>query len=97
MIIHPEHQPPDTDDKEAIFTAVAQYLKGLSMHVTSIDSTRPWGGFFVIEETDTDTFIEQLFPGYSTENIQQFGSKLSPMILVVGPEEELSGNITTGV
>lgn len=86
----PELQLSNTDDKEVVFTAIQQYLSKLSLHVTTTDSTRPWGGFFVIEEADTDNFIAQYFPTHNLKEIKQFGSKLSPKILVVGPGEELS-------
>jgi mannose-6-phosphate isomerase len=85
-----ELQLPVVEGKEAIFTAVRAYLDGLSLGIASIDSDRPWGGFFVIDEADTDTFIGQFFPEYDVQHIKQFGSRLSPKILVVGPSEELS-------
>lgn len=81
---------PTTEDKEAIFTAVNEYLGDLSLRAASTDSNRPWGGFFVIDEADTDAFISEFYPDYDIGNIRQFGSRLSPKILVVGPGEELS-------
>jgi mannose-6-phosphate isomerase len=76
--------------KEEVFTKIGAYLGELAIAVDSIDNQRPWGGFFVIDEASTDKFINQFFPDYDVEAIKQFGSKLSPKILVVGPEEELS-------
>jgi mannose-6-phosphate isomerase len=77
-------------EKPEVFTAVQQYMASLSLRAAAVDSERPWGGFFVVDERDTDTFIAQLYPDYSIEDITQFGSRLSPKFLVVGPGEELS-------
>jgi mannose-6-phosphate isomerase len=76
--------------KEEVFEKVTEYLGELAISVSSIDAARPWGGFFVIDEVSTDTFINQFFPYYDVASIKQFGAKLSPKILVVGPSEELS-------
>lgn len=80
---------PETS-KEEVFNKVQAYLGDLAIDIASMDSERPWGGFFVIDEGSTDIFINQFFPDYDIEDIKQFGSKLSPKILVVGPGEELS-------
>jgi hypothetical protein len=71
--------------KEEVFKTIAEYLSGLDITVGSVDAERPWGGFFVIDESSTDKFITQFFPDYDIDSIKQFGSKLSPKILVVGP------------
>lgn len=78
------------EDKKTIFTAIENYLGSLSLGIASSDQERPWGGFFVIDEQDTDAFIGKFFPDTDISDIKQFGSKLSPKILVVGPGEELS-------
>lgn len=76
--------------KNEVFERVSMYLGELLIDVSSTDTQRPWGGFFVIDESSTETFIQQFFPKYDIDSIKQFGSKLSPKILIVGPEEELS-------
>lgn len=80
---------PETP-KEKVFERIRMYLGELAINIASDDSERPWGGFFVIDEASTDNFIRTFFPNYDVEKIKQFGSKLSPKILIVGPEEELS-------
>lgn len=77
-------------NKDEVFQKVEAYLGELAIGIGSIDNSRPWGGFFVIKEDSTDDFINEFFPDYDVDSIKQFGSKLSPKILVVGPEEELS-------
>lgn len=80
---------PKTGNKEAIFTAVGEYLAGISLRASAIDAERPWGGFYVIDETQTKDFIARYFPDYPAEEIEK-GGKLSPKILVVGPGKRLS-------
>lgn len=80
---------PETPKNE-VFEKVQAYLGELAIDITAIDVDRPWGGFFVIDEVSTDTFINHFFPDYNIESIKQFGSKLSPKVLIVGPDEELS-------
>jgi len=74
--------------KEDIFSSVKELLNGLSIKIKSIDDQRPWGGFFVIDETDAPKFINHFFP---TNNIDQIVSlKVSPKILLVEPNKKLS-------
>lgn len=81
---------PHTESKEVVFNAIGDYLGGLSLRASSVDKDRPWGGFFVIEEEDINKFIDSFFPEYDTDSIKQFGTRLSPKILIVSPREELS-------
>lgn len=79
---------PDTP-KELIFEHVAEYLHRQNLKINKQDNTRPWGGFFVIEENEADKFISLYFPHLSKEALNISG-KLSPKILVVGPGKRLS-------
>lgn len=76
-------------NKELVFDAVSKYLGSLSIDVTSIDNQRPWGGFFVINEAQTQDFIKTYFPELPDKDIAK-GGKLSPKILVVEPGKRLS-------
>lgn len=53
------------------------------------DQTRPWGGFFVLDEAQTPQFAATYFPSINLSDIQ-ITQKLSPKILVVAPEKRLS-------
>lgn len=75
--------------KELIFEHVAEYLHLNSLKIKKQDSTRPWGGFFVIEENEAEKFIKLYFPLISQETLRISG-KLSPKILVVAPHKRLS-------
>lgn len=78
------------DPLGAVFSQVSKYLEEKSLRYTSVDNNRPWGGFFIINEEDTYRFIAAFFPDYPKDQIDQFGGKLSPKILIVGPDKRLS-------
>ncbi len=75
--------------KELIFEHVAEYLLLKNFKINKYDNTRPWGGFFVIEEAGAEKFIELYFPTFTKEELNISG-KLSPKILIVAPEKRLS-------
>jgi mannose-6-phosphate isomerase len=79
---------PETP-KELIFEHIAEYLHRQDLKIIKEDSTRPWGGFFVIEETDAEKFIAIYFPHLTKDDLTISG-KLSPKILVVAPNKRLS-------
>jgi mannose-6-phosphate isomerase len=76
--------------KKTVFDMVGKYLKELSLNFSNIDDARPWGGFFVIDETQTDDFIRIFFPGLERNQAGQSGQRLSPKILLVEPGKRLS-------
>ncbi len=78
-----------TDDKEMAFNRVSNYLSEKELQIASQDDTRPWGGFFVLDESDADKFIETFFP-HLTNAALNISGKLSPKILVVAPDKRLS-------
>ena len=78
-----------TTPKELIFEHIAEYLHLQNLKISKQDNTRPWGGFFVIEENEADKFINLYFPHLTKDELNISG-KLSPKILVVGPEKRLS-------
>jgi mannose-6-phosphate isomerase len=69
--------------------SIEQELSAENIRIASTDFTRPWGGFFVLDENDADKFIAAYFPTYKKEELM-LGNKLSPKILVVGPQKRLS-------
>lgn len=75
--------------KENVFRIVTDFLSEKNLTVASKDDTRPWGGFFVIDEVDADTFIAAFFPHLTKVELTIAG-KLSPKILVVAPDKRLS-------
>ena len=75
--------------KEDVFNKVRSYLDEQNLKIDKEDSSRPWGGFFVLDETQAEKFISLYFPHLTKEDLTISG-KLSPKILVVGPEKRLS-------
>jgi mannose-6-phosphate isomerase len=73
---------------QPIFEQVAARLAQQGLKVVSTDFQRPWGGFFVLDESQIHEFASLYFPhlaGHLPDN-----QKLSPKILVVGPQNRLS-------
>ena len=64
-------------------------IKGLGFEIIAKDFERPWGGFLVINESQSQEFANQFFDGIDIENLK-IGGKLSPKILVVKPNSKLS-------
>jgi len=75
--------------KDEMFNLVSDMLKQENLKIESSDFSRPWGGFFVLDENQADLFIETYFPTYKKEELM-LGNKLSPKILVVEPGKRLS-------
>jgi len=76
-------------DKTVVFEEIAAILKKENFTVIKQDQTRPWGGFFVIEESQANAFAAKFFPHLKMSEIQ-ITNKLSPKILVVAPNKRLS-------
>ena len=82
------HFSPESP-KELVFENVAEFLRQQNLKVDKQDNTRPWGGFFVLDEGEAEKFIGLFFPLLTKEELTIAG-KLSPKILVVGPGKRLS-------
>jgi mannose-6-phosphate isomerase-like protein (cupin superfamily) len=72
-----------------VFLEVKRQLDALGFSIATMDDQRPWGGFFVLEETQALKFKDHFFPDV-TFTPQQASGKLSPKILMVAPEKRLS-------
>lgn len=72
-----------------IFTTIEAELVNQGFSILRKDTNRPWGGFFAIREEQIEAFIERYFPELSINDFDS-SQKLSPKILIVGPEKRLS-------
>lgn len=79
----------DSCTKKEVFEKITKFLVSEKYTIVNQDYTRPWGGFFVIDESQAKTFATQFFPHLEMEEIQ-ITNKLSPKILVVAPNKRLS-------
>ncbi len=75
-------------EKEKMFSDIKLFLEQIGLDIVQIDSKRPWGGFFVINEADAGKFIDHFFPGMDRSLLLK--GKLSPKILLVQPAKKLS-------
>lgn len=80
--------PPQTS-KDQIFKQIEEQLLSTNLSIATFDKSRPWGGFFVIDETNIETFIKLFFPELNLADIK-IGNKLSPKILIVEKNKRLS-------
>lgn len=75
--------------KEEVFNSVKNYLISNDFNLINYDHSRPWGGFFVIDEAQASKFIGEFFADNSVdENIER--GKISPKILIVENDKRLS-------
>jgi len=75
--------------KSDIFLEVSDFLDKEGYIIINKDESRPWGGFFVIDENQLSKFKTQFFEDVHLDE-QQLAQKLSPKILLVAPDKRLS-------
>ena len=71
------------------FDYIEKKVKELGFRINYKDFNRPWGGFLVIDEDQSDKFIDYFFQNLDMSLITK-GLKLSPKILIVKPLSRLS-------
>lgn len=79
----------DIMTRPTFFQAIINEIQDKGFHIVSTDMHRPWGGFLVIDESQTQKFVDTFFAEQASE-IQVGKRKLSPKILMVEPEKKLS-------
>ena len=77
------------EGKEQVFKKVALILTDANFTIVDKDESRPWGGFFVIDESQAVQFAKHFFPEENLNEIK-ITDKLSPKILIVAPHKRLS-------
>ena len=77
------------EGKEQVFKKVASILTDANFTIVDKDESRPWGGFFVIDQTQALQFAKHFFPEENLNEIK-ITDKLSPKILIVAPHKRLS-------
>lgn len=74
---------------DQVAETIRTHLSQQGLTITSQDLDRPWGGFFMIDETQIPEFIDIYFP-HDRGKINDNGEKLSPKILLIAPGKRLS-------
>ena len=77
------------EGKEQIFKKVGALLAEANFTIVDKDESRPWGGFYVIDEAEAAQFAKHFFPEENLSEIK-ITNKLSPKILIVAPHKRLS-------
>ena len=75
--------------KPEIFSQVEKEVQKLGLQIVAKDMDRPWGGFFVLDETQIAQFRAEFFPEVELSE-DQLSQKLSPKFLLVAPSARLS-------
>lgn len=76
-------------DKNKVFELIVDLLSKKDFNIINKDITKPWGGYLVIDENQSEKFILEFFSSINVPDLLS-GNKLSPKILVVGPNKRLS-------
>jgi len=71
------------------FLSVRNEIESFGYQIISQDLNRPWGGFLVISENQSQKFSNQFFNGLKIESLQ-IAEKLSPKILIINANSRLS-------
>ncbi len=76
-------------ERISVFNKIEKEVEKLGFRIDKQDRKRPWGGFFVIDESQAPQFIATYFPHLSVADFAGY-EKLSPKILLVAPHKRLS-------
>lgn len=76
-------------DKQIIFKETEVLMAQSGFTIVQEDTSKPWGGFFVIDENQAVQFASVYFPGENIDELK-ITQKLSPKILMVAPHMRLS-------
>ncbi len=77
------------ESKADVFSTIEVQLNQQGFTIVQQDQNRPWGGFFVIDESQAQQFANIYFDGLEIDQLKISG-KLSPKILLVAPHKRLS-------
>ena len=76
------------------FIKVKKHIESFGYQIVDYDFERPWGGFLVIDEAQSQKFANQFFDGIPIGSLK-IGGKLSPKYLLSTQTQDSHGNITT--
>jgi len=78
-----------TATRDDVFKKVEKFITDYGFTIVDKDTSRPWGGFFVMDEGEARRFSHIFFPTMEIAMSQMVG-KLSPKFLIVEPGKRLS-------
>ena len=71
---------------DKVFDRIEKKVTEAGFKIVKQDRSRPWGGFFVIDELQAPLFVKTYFPQFSMKDFEGF-NKLSPKFLIVAPHK----------
>lgn len=75
--------------RKEVFSEIEHHLFAKGFQIVDRALEKPWGGFYVIDESQAREFASQYFPEVDFSTISITG-RLSPKILAVAPNKRLS-------
>ena len=72
-----------------IYKEVESLISTNNLNTISKDIDRPWGGFYVLDETQANIFSDLFFNKLDDSKLN-YSKKLSPKILIIKPNKRLS-------
>jgi mannose-6-phosphate isomerase len=72
-----------------VFSRMISTLHGQGFIISKLEHSRPWGGFFVIEDRQSSLFIKKFFNELNESDLRS-ARKLTLKILLIAPGKRLS-------
>ena len=69
-----------------IFLEIQNEIKSRGYDIIGYDFNRPWGGFLLINELQSEKFVNE----FISDHIDKIDERVSPKILIVNPNSKLS-------
>ena len=69
-----------------IFLEIQNEIKSRGYDIIGYDFNRPWGGFLLINESQSEKFVNE----FISDHIDKIDGRVSPKILIVNPNSKLS-------
>ena len=69
-----------------LFFSVKNEIESKGYDITGHDFNRPWGGFLLIDELQSEKFINE----FISKDLDKIDGRISPKILIVNPNSRLS-------
>ena len=83
----------ETVTSKEIIEDIGRFIKDNGYTVVDDDLGKPWGAFWRFDSAQAAEFIAEFFPGLTLAEAEHGvkGAELSPKILLVAPQQRLSG------
>ena len=69
-----------------LFLDTKKQIESLGFNIIGHDFNRPWGGFILIDELQSEKFINE----FISKDLDKIDGRVSPKILIVNPNSRLS-------